>query len=54
MSLESVPVKRALIEVENPEGKRKKKRTPSARRNLSAWKTKNPGKNKDKIQKGET
>lgn len=52
-SLESVPVRRAQIEVESPEGKRKKKRKPNERRNRSARKTKNPEENEDKIQKGD-
>ena len=53
-SLESVPVKRAQIEVESPEGKRKKKRKSNERRNQSAQKKKNPEENEDKIQKGES
>ena len=53
-SLESVHEKRAQIEVESPEGKKKKKRKPNERRNQSALKTKNPEENEDKIQQGES
>ena len=52
-SLESAPVKRALIAVESPEGKKKKKRKSNERRNQSARETKNTRENEDKIQEGE-
>lgn len=53
-SLESVHEKRAQIEVESPEGKKKKKRKPNERRNQSAQKTINPEENEDKIQQGKS
>ena len=52
-SLESVHEKRAQIEVESPEGKKKKKRKPNERRNQAAPKTINPEENGDKIPQGE-
>lgn len=52
-SLESVHEKRAQIEVESPEGKKKKKRKPNERRNQPAQKTINPEENGDKIPQGE-